>query len=445
MRWPQPPPLLLSLLSLQSQLQSLLLTAQLLCDRLARFEKALKKLHNEHSPNVVKFLGHRLQLRPRGTDRRQAARRDFDTVLYTSDGQRIRTLKGMREFFEAQDRKNDNRAGGVGRTGAGESEATPPRERQMPATSPAAEGAAGVRSTPRSNRLVWVAHVVLGKEAADAARIFSKRLPGEQRSVLEVPSEVAVSELLLFLALPMQPVFYSKAAWLAERADAVLLVRTRRFELTTERPCGGTPASEYKSLVLSAHVQLVAVCTIPAATGRGAASSLVRALETCVRAGRHLYVDKPACQVGSALKFWEHNGLLLKGGSDHPLPSKRSRGTDMPASADRRTLYKDVQAQHWNCWKCSSANTHLSQHCCVESCGVRRADRLTVVAADEETDAADEDVDAADEGGASGPTLEELYTKLEKTQETKELLAEQVQLLAEQVLDQDPLSTHYLK
>ena len=52
------------------------------------------------------------------------------------------------------------------------------------------------------------------------------------------------------------------------------------------------------------------------------------------------------------LAFWGATGLSLAGGEGHPLPAPGSRGAAMPASADTRVLWHEVEAQPWVCAHC---------------------------------------------------------------------------------------------
>jgi GNAT superfamily N-acetyltransferase len=222
--------------------------------------------------------------------------------------------------------------------------------------------------------------------AAGAAPVMDKHRHGQPKAIGRTDPRDAVQprivpETRVLLAATQTDIALGAAGGavvLGAAAKALLIVHATRLDVTETRPVGGTQAATFRQVLVSSHVELGTVLTLPEWRRKGAGRALVAALRMCVRAGKMMYTDKPPCMVADALSFWAGVGLVLRGGEGHPLPAQGSRGRAMPAMADRRTLSADVLEEPWTCAHCGNASPHAQWCCSVVSCGMRRPGRPLV-------------------------------------------------------------------
>jgi GNAT superfamily N-acetyltransferase len=225
-----------------------------------------------------------------------------------------------------------------------------------------------------------------GAPAAGAAPVMDKHRHGQPKAIGRADPRDAVQprmvpETRVLLVATQADIALGAAGGavvLGAAAKALLIVHATRLDVTETRPVGGRQAATFQQVIVSSHVELGTVLTLPEWRRKGAGRALVAALRMCVRAGKMMYTDKPPCMVADALSFWAGVGLVLRGGEGHPLPAQGSRGRAMPAMADRRTLSADVLEEPWTCEHCGNASPHAQWCCSVVSCGMRRPGRPLV-------------------------------------------------------------------
>lgn len=192
------------------------------------------------------------------------------------------------------------------------------------------------------------------------------------------PAETRVLFVATPAELPLLAARASSAMALGAAAPALLLVQAARLQVSAQRPVGGVRATAFEQIIITSHVELGTIVTLPEWRRQGAGRALVAALRMSVRAGGILYTDKAPCLVGDALRFWGGVGLELRGGEGHPMPPRGSHGASMPAAADRRTLMAEVVGERWCCEHCAEESPHSAWCCATASCGMRRPGRPEV-------------------------------------------------------------------
>jgi GNAT superfamily N-acetyltransferase len=311
------------------------------------FAAAVEQLKSGGVDREIAVGTHMLVYKAVAPSDRQRRKRGGDFSLRIAGGGRLKSERAMREFVEQEEARCLRNSEQAPQSGPSEA---PDRQRGPDAHRVACDDQ-------------WRVLAVSGAACGRIAAAFACRLPADEAALVE---SARLSGNLALVAVPAAEPTPRSETLIAARAGCVLCCRVSRVD-----------TAPTKGLSVPCNVSLECVVTAAASRRRGLASMLIEVLRTIVRPGRTLWVDKPACQVGAALRLWQAAGLRLAGADGHPLPDPGSKGRHMPAVAERRTLFSEVVAMPWTCAACSARSKHGTRLCA--SCGARRVPDLETV------------------------------------------------------------------